>query len=161
VSAIAAAQPLGHAVRACPPLTEVSGEQGECSNQESREAIEIEVEPPASTRLDHDPTVAEVLATLNGVFGQVEVLTWPSPPAYSTARDRLVTLTGRDFHQAVDQLDRDTCLHGGCRPRQPCRRHRRRTAPASSRSGGAAQLGGGRVAQRAGRGPQPQEGVTP
>jgi cell wall-associated NlpC family hydrolase len=39
---------------------------------------------------------------------------WPPAP-YPTSRGRLVALTGPDFHQAVDQLNRDTCMHGGCR----------------------------------------------
>jgi hypothetical protein len=113
------------------PGTRVSSSSGACRYQGPSEPIEITIEPPRSTLLDHDPTVAEVLAALRGGFGDVEVLSWPPAP-YPTARGRLVTLTGRDFHRAVDQLNRDTCMHGGCRPRQPCRRHRRRTAPTSS-----------------------------
>jgi hypothetical protein len=43
-------------------------------------------------------------------------------------RPRVLDLAGPvvGFHRALDRLERDTCLEGPCRPRQPCRRHTRR-----------------------------------
>ena len=77
--------------------------------------------------LDHHPDVGEVLDTLGRAFGEVLVL--EGPATYRTARGRVLDLEDgslEDFHRAVDQLDRDTCMDGGCQADYPCRRHTRR-----------------------------------
>ena len=75
------------------------------------------------------------LGILEAGLGPVEVLgEWrndqpPDHPTYRTTRGRVVDLAGgslADFHRAVDQLERDTCMDGGCTPGHPCRRHTRR-----------------------------------
>lgn len=83
----------------------------------------------ADQRLDPD----QVLDRLRGVFGDAELLELrpnePAPVTYTTARGRQLDLAGgslADFHRAVDQLDRDTCMDGGCHPGHRCRRHSRR-----------------------------------
>jgi len=96
------------------------------------EPVEITVDPPESAMLGHDPSPAEVLATLTAVFGPVQVERWPeglepSPPTYRTARGRMIDpehASLEDFRRAVDQLDRDTCAEGErCDPENRCRRH--------------------------------------
>ena len=77
--------------------------------------------------LDHPPDVGEVLDVIGQSFGEVLVI--EGPATYRTARGRLLDLEDgplEDFHAAVDQLDRDTCMDGGCQPGHPCRRHSRR-----------------------------------
>jgi hypothetical protein len=55
----------------------------------------------------------------------------PAPPAptWRTTRGRTVDLAACstvDLYRALEQLERDTCMDGGCRPGEPCRRHTRR-----------------------------------
>jgi Bifunctional DNA primase/polymerase, N-terminal len=161
--------------------------------------LPVRLHVPEADRLDHDPTAAEVLATIRGGLGEARVLgavrhddpataaklaaihagsaplpdgwSWrerwhaepagacvrcgdeanttgpdsrpwhplcwsaagtpPPHPAYRAGtrlRPRVLSLADslEDFHRAVDHLDRDACLEGPCRPRQPCRRHTRR-----------------------------------
>jgi len=161
--------------------------------------LPVRLDVPEVDRLDHDPTAAEILATIQNGLGEARALgavrhddpaaaakleaihagsaplpdgwSWrarwhaepvgacvrcgaqanttgpdgrpwhpycwaaagtpPPHPAYQAGtrlRPRVLELTGDldDFHRAVDLLDRDTCLDGPCRPRQPCRRHTRR-----------------------------------
>jgi DNA-binding transcriptional ArsR family regulator len=136
----AAGQPPGHGRGHVRPgregTTPSLEEEGEPLPRVSSSVTVVEVgrQHPAD-RLNHDPTRAEVLDALAAGLGPVEVLgEWcndqpPGQPTYTTARGRVVDLAGgplADFHRAVDQLDRDTCLDGGCRPGRPCRRHRRR-----------------------------------
>jgi hypothetical protein len=99
----------------------------------ARDPLDVGQQRPLE-RLDYDPTRGEVLAALEAGLGPVEVLgEWPNDeppdhPTYQTARGRRLELAGplADFQAAVDQLDRDTCMDGGCQPGQPCRRHTRR-----------------------------------
>jgi MarR family len=113
------------------PGTRVSSSSGACRSCRYRgppEPIEIPIEPPRSALLDHHPGVSEVLGAIRRRFGEVLVLSGPA--SYRTAHRRMIDLATEsvsDLREAVDQLSRDTCLDGGCRPRQPCRRHRRRT----------------------------------
>lgn len=100
----------------------------------------------ADLHLDRD----QILDQLRGQLGDVEVLsvTANDRPAtdYTTARGRTIDLAGgdkpsgrqavQDLHQAVDELDRDTChrVNGNgterCTAEQNCGRHtaRRRAA---------------------------------
>jgi DNA-binding Lrp family transcriptional regulator len=107
-------------------------EEGVGKAPRAREPIEIAVEPPESALLDHHPDVGEVLDVIGRSCGEVLVL--QGPATYTTARGRQLDLAGplADFHRAVDQLDRDTCMDGGCAPGHPCRRHTRR----ANRAGG-------------------------
>jgi hypothetical protein len=106
------------------------------------EPTEVAIEPPAALQLDHDPGVSEVLATLGGAFGPVQVLAGPA--TYQTARGRIIDLAAgpaSDLHQAVEQLDRHTCrrANGGperCAPGRPCGRHQRRGRPDGSGAAG-------------------------
>jgi Helix-turn-helix domain len=92
--------------------------------------VEIAIEPPAALQLDHPPSLAELLATLDAGFGHVQVLDGASRPAtYATARGRVIdlaTCSAEDLHRACEQLTRHTCVNGACQRDQPCRRHARR-----------------------------------
>jgi hypothetical protein len=138
------AQPPGHADSHVRPVLKEQadgGYQGSTDEDEVAltppEPVEVSIEPPASVLLDHNPTASEILATLRGAFGEVEVLgVVPNDrpaTAYTTTRGRVIDLTGGkrpegkqstvDLHQAVDELQRQTCVNGPCRPGKPCRRH--------------------------------------
>jgi hypothetical protein len=116
--------------------------------------LPVKLHAPESERLDHDPTASEILATLRAGLGDLEAvavrpneqvdrmtpgeladwhraLSQPAPPAptYRTARGRVIDLAScstDDLHRALDQLERSTCVNGGCRRGQPCARHTRR-----------------------------------
>jgi DNA-binding Lrp family transcriptional regulator len=119
-------------VEADTPVVEEGSRVSGVGSYYPTEPIEIAVEPPASALLDHDPSAAEVLATLRANFGDVQVLSGPT--TYRTARGRVIDLAAcsvEDLHRAVDQLDRHTCrrANGGterCTPERPCGRHARR-----------------------------------
>jgi hypothetical protein len=128
--------PVTRLRRVTPERVREAGEVG-TGDRDSGEAalippgpVEIAVEPPAELQLGRDPGLGELLATLDGAFGHVQVLEGASRPAtYRTARGRLVDLvaaSAEDLHRVVDQLDRHTCNGARCQPDQPCRRHARR-----------------------------------
>ena len=84
---------------------------------------------PERDQLDHDPTAAEVLATITGAFGEVEAVEVRPHPTYPVARRgkvNLETCWTTDLHRALEGIDRDTCVNSGCRPGGPCPRHTRR-----------------------------------
>lgn len=109
----------------------VSGHQGSTDEDELSLVppgpVEIDVDPPEALQLAHQPSLAELLATLDAGFGHVQVLDGATRPAtYRTARGRVIDLAtapAADVHRAVDQLDRHTCRGGPCRNGEPCRRH--------------------------------------
>jgi hypothetical protein len=108
----------------------VSGYHPVDEGEVASDPIEIAVEPPESALLDHDPSAAEVLATLTAAFGHVQVLSGPA--TYRTARGRVIdleTCKAADVHQALDQLRRHTCVNGACQSGKACRRHTPRRRP--------------------------------
>jgi hypothetical protein len=77
--------------------------------------------------------VSEILATLGGTLGDVQVLSGPA--VYRMARGRVIDLATAptsDLHKALQQLDKHTCrrVNGNgterCTAEQKCGRHTQR-----------------------------------